>query len=84
MAADLAAEGGNLNLSLAMADRLGKDYKCNVLEMKAEALGKTAKQIARDRAAFIANQQLVTTSRGLLDEALRANDFDSAENILKA
>ncbi len=84
MAADLAAEGGNLDLSLAIANRLGKDYKCNPMELKAEALGKTAKQIARDRTAFIANQQLVTTSRGLFDDALRANDFDSAESVLKA
>jgi len=84
LAAGMAADAGNLPLSLTIIEGMEKEYQFKGLTLKADVLAKTAKEAARDRTAMVANQQVMTAARGLLAEALHAADIETADAILNA
>jgi hypothetical protein len=79
-AIDLATKAGDLNQAFTAADELAKEFAVSGASLKAAAIDKAASEVAAGADA----KNLVETLLPIIDEAVAADDYESAARIAKA
>lgn len=78
-ARDIAAKAGDINAALDACDKLGRDFRVDLLSMKLKVL----EQVVTNLQAEADLDPLYDTSLKLGDEALQLDDFNSAKSLYR-
>jgi hypothetical protein len=84
LAAETAAEGGELAKSLEITDKLDEVYRVDGLAMKADLVGTAVKSSRTGPVDADAGRQLVDTILSLADAAAARDEFELAGRLVKS